>query len=70
MTTVARGQTTKVDFILSDEDHHHTQEWFEHVYDNLLNAGGMQASEQFPPANPDTPPTPQAARASGSDQAT
>jgi predicted O-methyltransferase YrrM len=31
----------KFDFIMSDADHYHTQEWFEHVYDNLLNDGGI-----------------------------
>lgn len=30
----------KYDFILSDADHNHTQEWFDHVYDNLLEPNG------------------------------
>jgi hypothetical protein len=29
------------DFIMSDADHHNTNEWFEHVYDNLLMDGGI-----------------------------
>jgi predicted O-methyltransferase YrrM len=29
------------EFIFSDADHHHTQEWFEHVYDNLLGPEGV-----------------------------
>ena len=31
----------KYDFIMSDADHHHTNEWFEYVFDNLLNADGI-----------------------------
>jgi predicted O-methyltransferase YrrM len=33
--------TEKYDFILSDADHHHTQDWFDHVYDNLLVPNGV-----------------------------
>lgn len=29
------------DFIMSDADHYQTDQWFEHVYDNLLNPGGI-----------------------------
>ena len=29
------------DFIMSDADHHHTNEWFRHVYDNLLLPCGI-----------------------------
>jgi predicted O-methyltransferase YrrM len=29
------------DFIMSDADHHHTNEWFEYVYDNLLEDDGI-----------------------------
>jgi len=29
------------DFIISDADHHHTNEWFEYVYNNLLQNGGI-----------------------------
>lgn len=31
----------KFDFIMSDADHHHTQEWFEYVYSELLNDDGI-----------------------------
>lgn len=31
----------KYDFIISDADHHHTNEWFEYVYENLLEIGGI-----------------------------
>lgn len=31
----------KYDFIMSDADHHHTNEWFEYVYDELLNENGI-----------------------------
>lgn len=31
----------KFDFIMSDADHYQTDQWFEHVYDNLLNDGGI-----------------------------
>jgi predicted O-methyltransferase YrrM len=31
----------KYDFILSDADHHHTNEWFRYVYDNLLLPNGI-----------------------------
>jgi len=31
----------KYDLIISDADHYHTNEWFEHVYDNLLNPNGI-----------------------------
>jgi len=31
----------KFDFILSDADHHNTDQWFEYVYDNLLNDNGI-----------------------------
>jgi len=31
----------KYDFIMSDADHHHTNEWFEYVYDNILNNNGI-----------------------------
>ena len=30
----------KYDFIFSDADHNHTHEWFDHVYDNLLEPDG------------------------------
>ena len=29
------------DFIMSDADHQHTNEWFEYVFDNLLNEDGI-----------------------------
>ena len=29
------------DFIMSDGDHHNTDQWFEYVYDRLLNPGGI-----------------------------
>jgi hypothetical protein len=29
------------DFIMSDADHQQTHMWFDHVYDNLLNPGGI-----------------------------
>jgi predicted O-methyltransferase YrrM len=29
------------DFIMSDGDHHNAEQWFEHVFDNLLNPGGI-----------------------------
>ena len=29
------------DFIFSDGDHFHADEWFAHTYDNLLNPGGI-----------------------------
>ena len=29
------------DFIFSDADHYHTNEWFEYVYDNLLEKDGI-----------------------------
>lgn len=29
------------DFIMSDGDHHNTEKWFEHVFDKLLNPGGI-----------------------------
>jgi predicted O-methyltransferase YrrM len=31
----------KFDFIMSDGDHHNTDRWFEYVYENLLNHGGI-----------------------------
>jgi predicted O-methyltransferase YrrM len=31
----------KFDFIMSDADHHHTQEWFKYVYDTLLADDGI-----------------------------
>jgi hypothetical protein len=31
----------KYDFIMSDADHHHTNEWFQYVYDNLLLSVGI-----------------------------
>jgi predicted O-methyltransferase YrrM len=31
----------KYDFIMSDADHHHTDEWFEYVYDNILEQNGI-----------------------------
>lgn len=31
----------KFDFIMSDADHHRADQWFEHVYQNLLNANGI-----------------------------
>jgi predicted O-methyltransferase YrrM len=33
--------TDKFDFIMSDADHYHTDQWFEYVYDNLLNDNGI-----------------------------
>ena len=33
--------TEKYDFIMSDGDHHQTDQWFEYVYENLLNPGGI-----------------------------
>ena len=38
---------------MSDADHHHTQEWFEYVYENLLNDDGILCyhdvtTSQFP----------------------
>jgi predicted O-methyltransferase YrrM len=35
------GQHGRFDFIMSDADHFRTQEWFAHVYANLLNSGGI-----------------------------
>ena len=29
------------DFIMSDGDHHNADQWFEYVYENLLNPGGI-----------------------------
>lgn len=31
----------KFDFIMSDADHHNTQNWFEYVYEELLNDDGI-----------------------------
>ena len=31
----------KYDFIFSDADHYNTQNWFDHVYNNLLQRGGV-----------------------------
>jgi predicted O-methyltransferase YrrM len=31
----------KYDFIMSDADHFNAEKWFVHVYDNLLNSGGI-----------------------------
>ena len=31
----------KFDFIMSDADHNRTNQWFEHVYENLLNDKGI-----------------------------
>lgn len=31
----------KYDFIISDADHHRTNEWFEYVYENLLEDSGI-----------------------------
>lgn len=31
----------RYDFIFSDADHYHTNEWFDYVYDNLLAANGI-----------------------------
>lgn len=31
----------KYDFIMSDGDHHNTDQWFDYVYDNLLNENGI-----------------------------
>ncbi len=39
------------DFIMSDADHNCTHEWFERVYDDLLNPGGVLITDdvtQFP----------------------
>jgi predicted O-methyltransferase YrrM len=35
------GTDKKWDFIMSDGDHHNTDQWFEYVYHNLLNPGGI-----------------------------
>jgi predicted O-methyltransferase YrrM len=35
------GCSKTFDFIMSDADHHRTDQWFEHVYNNLLNEGGI-----------------------------
>ena len=35
------GCNEKFDFIMSDADHHHTQNWFEYVYSELLNDDGI-----------------------------
>jgi predicted O-methyltransferase YrrM len=35
------GCNTKFDFIMSDGDHHRTDQWFEYVYANLLNDNGI-----------------------------
>lgn len=35
------GCEQKFDFIMSDADHHRTDQWFEHVYQNLLNPNGI-----------------------------
>lgn len=35
------GCTEKYDFIMSDGDHHQTDQWFEYVYANLLNDNGI-----------------------------
>jgi len=31
----------KFDFIMSDADHNHTNEWFEYVYENILKENGI-----------------------------
>ena len=31
----------KYDFIMSDADHNRTDQWFEYVYDNILEQGGI-----------------------------
>ena len=36
-----KGDHGTFDFIMSDADHFRTQLWFEHVYQNLLNRGGI-----------------------------
>ncbi len=41
------------DFIFSDADHHHTQEWFTEVYDQLLMSPGVLIYHDA--ANPDFP---------------
>lgn len=33
--------TKKYDFIFSDADHYHTNEWFDYVYEHLLNDEGI-----------------------------
>jgi len=33
--------TERFDFIMSDGDHYLTDQWFDHVYDNLLNRNGI-----------------------------
>lgn len=35
------GCNKKYDFIMSDADHHRTDQWFEYVYLNLLNDNGI-----------------------------
>jgi predicted O-methyltransferase YrrM len=35
------GCDKSFDFIMSDADHHHTQDWFEYVYENLLADDGI-----------------------------
>lgn len=35
------GCNKTFDFIMSDADHHRTDQWFEYVYDNLLNNNGI-----------------------------
>lgn len=35
------GCNKTFDFIMSDADHHHTDQWFEYVYSELLNPGGI-----------------------------
>lgn len=35
------GCKEKYDFIMSDADHHSTDQWFEYVYDSLLADGGI-----------------------------
>ena len=35
------GTDKTYDFIMSDGDHHNAEKWFEHVFDKLLNPGGI-----------------------------
>jgi predicted O-methyltransferase YrrM len=35
------GCNKKFDFIMSDADHHRTEQWFDYVYSELLNEGGI-----------------------------
>lgn len=45
----------KYDFIMSDADHSRTDQWFEYVYDNLLNEGGILCYHDVNLIGPDFP---------------